>query len=90
MTYLANLEHRELDAHQNAQRWVSACLGLNLEILTAIGAATSVKELSALVREVGDYDGPTALLRDTATYLKTGQGWRSAYGPVLDVAGWVE
>ena len=71
----ANLERRELDAHQNAQRWVSACLGLNLEILDAIGNATSSKEIAALVREVGDYDGPTALLRDTAAkYLKTGNG----------------
>ena len=87
LTYRANLERRELDAHQNAQRWVSACLGLNLEILDGIANATSSKEIAALVREVGDYDGPTALLRDTAAYLKTGRGWRAAYGPVLDSAG---
>ena len=83
----ANLERREGHALHNSLLWVSACTGLNPEILQAIGNAASAEEVRALVLEVGDYEGPIALLRDTAKYLKTGKGWRSAYGPVLDVAG---
>ena len=87
LTLRANLEQREAYALHNAQLWVSA-VDLNPETLRAIGDATSPKELTALIGEVAGYgDGPPALLRDTAAYLKTGKGWRKAYAPVLAVAG---
>ena len=85
-----NYQQREEYALHNSQLWMSAVTGLNLEILTAIGDAATAGEVAALIAEVGDYDGPTALLRDTATYLTTGKGWRKAFRPVLTVAGWRE
>ena len=84
----ANLERREDYALHNAQLWMSRCLGLNLETLQAIGNASGRQQVAELIAEVGDYDGPTALLRDAAAYLKTGKKWRKAYGPVLNAAGW--
>ena len=90
LTLRANLERIEVYAHHNSQLWMSPCLGLNIETLRAVGDATGKRQIKALIAEIGDYDGPTALLRDTAAYLKTGKGWRSAYGPVLDAAGYRE
>ena len=83
-----NYEQREEYALRNSQLWMSAVTGLNLEILTAIGDATTAGEVAALVAEIGDCQGPTALLRDAAAYLRTGKKWRKAYGPVLNAAGW--
>ena len=71
-TLLENLIQREEHAHYNAQLWVSACTGLNLEILTGIGLADKAGDIAAvhaLIAEVGDYNGPDALLRDVAKYL---------------------
>ena len=81
-----NLLQREEDAYFNAQMWMTPCHGLNMETLQAIGAGENIP---ALIEEIGDYQGPSALLRDTAAYLKTGQGWRKAFRPVLDAAGCV-
>ena len=55
-----------------------------------IANATSSSEVNALVQEVGDYEGPIALLRDVADYLAGRRTWRRAFGPVLAVAGWRE
>ena len=84
-TLADNLIQREGYAWENAQRWMTNCYNLNLETLQAIGAGGDIE---ALILEIGDYQGPTALLRDTAAYMATGQGWRKAFRPVLDVAGW--
>ena len=61
-----NLIMREDHAHHNAQVWVTNCFGLNLETLWAIAAGGDVE---SLILEIGDYQGPTALLRDTAAYM---------------------
>ena len=87
-TLRANVMQREEHAHHNATLWVSRCVGLNLETLRGIANATSSSEINALVQEVGDYDGPVSLLRDTAQYLAGLRPWRKAFRPVLDVAGW--
>ena len=79
-----NLIHREEDAYFNAQLWMTNCFGLSMETLQAIAAGENVE---ALIEEVGDYQGPTALLRDTADWLAGGREWRKAYRPVLDAAG---
>ena len=49
----------------------------------------------SLIEEVGDYQGPTALLVDVANWLhppkESGRKeWRKAFRPVLDAAGWRE
>ena len=80
-----NLIQREDYAYFNAQLWMTPCHGLSMETLHGIVAGGDIE---ALIMEVGDYQGPAALLRDTAAYLKTGQGWRKAFRPVLDAAGW--
>ena len=77
---------REDYAERNAQLWVSACVGLNLETLQAMGNATTTAEVDALLSET-DYLGPVALLRDVAGYLTGLKPWRKAYRPVLTVAG---
>ena len=41
-------------------------LRLNLETLQAIGSGG---DIPALIQEIGDYKGPTALLRDAAGWL---------------------
>ena len=82
-----NLLQREEDAYFNSQVWMTPCHGLSLETLHGIGAGENVE---ALIREVGDYEGPTALLRDAAGYLVGQREWRKAFRPVLDAAGWVE
>ena len=87
-TLRANMIWREDHAFHNATLWVSRCVGLNLETLRAIGRATSTSEIAALIEEVGDYDGPTSLLRDAAQYLAGELPWRKAFRPVLTVAGW--
>ena len=71
----------------NAALWVSRCQGLNIEMLRGIANATSSSEINALVQEVGDYEGPVSLLRDTAQYLAGLRPWRWVFGPVLAVAG---
>ena len=87
-TLRSNVMRREEHAAHNAALWVSRCQGLNIEILWGIANATSSSEINALVQEVGDYDGPVSLLRDTAQYLAGLRPWRKAFRPVLDVAGW--
>ena len=79
-----NLIQREEDAYFNSQLWMTNCFGLNLETLQAIGAGENVE---ALILEIGDYQGPAALLRDTADWLAGRREWRKAFGPVLDAAG---
>ena len=79
-----NLIQREEDAHFNAQLWMAPCVSLNLETLQAIGAGQNIE---ALILEIGDYQGPAALLRDTAAWLAGRREWRKSFVPVLDAAG---
>ena len=80
-----NLIERENHAHFNAQLWMTNCFGLNLETLQAIGAGGDIE---SLILEIWDYQGPAALLRDTADWLAGRREWRKSFGPVLDAAGW--
>ena len=82
-----NLIQREEDAYFNAQLWMTPCLSLSLETLYAIGAGGDIE---ALIQEIGDYEGPAALLRDTADWLAGRREWRKAFRPVLDAAGYVD
>ena len=82
-----NLIQREEDAYFNSQLWLTLCLGLNLETLHAIAKGGDIE---ALIEEVGDYEGPAALLRDTAAWLAGRREWRKAFRPVLDAAGYVD
>ena len=82
-----NLIQREEDAYFNSQLWMTPCHGLSLETLQAIGADGDIE---ALIMEIEDYQGPAALLRDTADWLAGHREWRKAFRPVLDAAGWVE
>ena len=86
-TLTDNLLKREDDAYFNSQLWMTPCHGLNLETLQAIGAGGDIE---ALIMEIGDYQGPAALLRDTANWLAGRKEWRKAFRPVLDAAGWRE
>ena len=79
-----NLIQREEDAYFNSQLWMTPCFGLNLETLQAIGSGG---DIPALIQEIGDYKGPTALLRDAAGWLVGRKEWRKAFGPVVDAAG---
>ena len=79
-----NLIQREEDAHFNAQLWMAPCVSLNLETLQAIGAGGNIE---SLILEIGDYQGPAALLRDTADWLAGRREWRKSFVPVLDAAG---
>ena len=81
-----NLIERENHAYFNAQLWITNCFGLNLETLYAIAAG---EDMELLILEI-DYQGPTALLRDTAAWLAGRREWRKAFRPVLDAAGWRE
>ena len=81
-----NLIERENHAYFNAQLWMTNCFGLNLETLYAIAAG---EDMELLILEI-DYQGPTALLRDTAAWLAGRREWRKAFRPVLDAAGWRE
>ena len=80
-----NLIQREEDALFNSQLWMTPCHGLNMETLEGIRSGANVE---ALIEEVGDYQGPTSLLRDVAEWLAGAREWRKAFRPVLDVAGW--
>ena len=80
-----NLIQREEDAYFNAQLWMTPCLSLSLETLYAIGKGEVIE---ALMQEIGDYEGPAALLRDTADWLAGRREWRKSFVPVLDAAGW--
>ena len=82
-----NLLLREEYAYFNSQLWMTPCHGLSLETLQAIAAGENIE---ALIEEVGDYQGSTALLRDTAAWLTGRREWRKAFRPVLDAAGWRE
>ena len=82
-----NLIQREEDALFNSQLWMANCHGLSLETLNGIAEGENVE---ALIEEVGDYEGPTALLRDAAGWLAGQREWRKAFRPVLDAAGWRE
>ena len=84
---IENLWQREEDALFNCQLWMAPCLSLSMETLQAIAAGENVE---ALIEEVGDYKGPTALLRDAAGWLGGQREWRKAFRPVLDAAGWRE
>ena len=55
----------------NSQLWMANCHGLSMETLEGISEGENVE---ALIEEVGDYQGPTALLRDAAAWLKGTQG----------------
>ena len=82
-----NLIQREDDAYFNAQLWMTPCRGLSLETLEGVSEGANV---DALIQEVGDYQGPAALLRDVAEWLAGAREWRKAFRPVLDAAGWRE
>ena len=86
-TLKANLVVREEHAYFNSQLWMSPCHGLSLETLQGIAEGENIP---ALIEEIGDYKGPTALLRDAAGYLVGQREWRKAFRPVLDAAGWME
>ena len=86
-TLKENLIKREEDAYFNAQLWMTLCLSLSLETLQAIGAGGDIE---SLIQEIGDYQGPAALLRDTAAWLTGRREWRKAFRPVLDAAGYVD
>ena len=79
-----NLWQREEDALFNAQLWMANCHGLSMETLQAIAAGENVE---VLIEEVGDYQGPRALLVDAASWLTGRKEWRKAFRPVLDAAG---
>ena len=81
---IENLWKREEDALFNAQLWMATCHGLSMETLLAIAAGENVE---ALIEEVGDYQGPRALLVDAASWLTGHKQWRLAFRPVLDAAG---
>ena len=82
-----NLVVREEDAYFNAVTWMTPCHGLSIETLQGIAEGG---DIPALIEEVGDYKGPTALLVDAAAWLTGRKEWRKAFRPVLDAAGWVE
>ena len=84
---IENLWQREEDALFNSQVWMANCHGLSMETLQAIAAG---EDIPALIQEVGDYQGPTALLVDAAAWLTGRKEWRKAFRPVLDAAGWRE
>ena len=84
-TLTENLWQREEDALFNSQLWMAPCHGLSLETLHGIAEGENVE---ALIEEVGDYEGPTALLRDTSDWLAGRREWRKAFRPILDAAGW--
>ena len=84
---IENLWQREEDALFNSQVWMAPCYGLSLETLHGIAEGENVE---ALIEEVGDYEGPRALLVDTAAWLTGHKEWRKAFRPVLDAAGWRE
>ena len=82
-----NLIQREEDAYFNAQLWITPCRGLSLETLYGIARGENIE---APIQEIGDYEGPAALLRDTADWLAGRREWRKAFRPVLDAAGYVD
>ena len=84
---IENLWQREEDALFNSQLWMANCYGLSMETLHGIAAGENAE---ALIQEVGDYQGPTALLVDAAAWLTGRKEWRKAFRPVLDAAGWRE
>ena len=82
---IENLWQREEDALvQLSQLWMANCHGLSMETLQAIAAG---EDIEAIIEEVGDYQGPTALLVDAAAWLTGRKEWRKAFRPVLDAAG---
>ena len=81
---IENLWQREEDALFNSQLWMANCHGLSTETLQAIAAG---EDIEAIIEEVGDYQGPTALLVDAANWLAGRKEWRKAFRPVLDAAG---
>ena len=84
-TIIENLWQREEYALFNSQIWMANCHGLSMETLEGISEGGSVE---ALIQEVGDYQGPTALLKDAAAWISGRKEWRKAFRPVLDAAGW--
>ena len=82
---IENLWQREEYALFNSQLWMAPCHGLSLETLQAIAEGGDIE---SLILEVGDYQGPTALLVDAAAWLTGRKEWRKAFRPVLDAAGW--
>ena len=55
-----------------------------METLQAIAEGENVE---ALIMEIGDFQGPAALLVDAAAWLTGRKEWRKAFRPVLDAAG---
>ena len=82
---IENLWQREEYALFNSQLWMANCHGLSMETLEGISEGENAE---ALIQEVGDYQGPTALLVDAAAWLTGRKEWRKAFRPVLDAAGW--
>ena len=82
---IENLWQREEYALFNSQLWMANCHGLSMETLEGISEGENAE---ALIEEVGDYQGPTALLVDAAAWLTGRKEWRKAFRPVLDAAGW--
>ena len=82
---IENLWQREEYALFNSQLWMANCHGLSMETLEGISEGENAE---ALIEEVGDYQGPTALLVDAAAWLTGCKEWRKAFRPVLDAAGW--
>ena len=78
---IENLWQREDDAYFNSQVWMANCHGLSIETLHGIAAGENAE---ALIQEVGDYEGPRALLVDAAAWLTGRKEWRKAFRPVLD------
>ena len=74
----------------------ATCHGLSMETLQA---SQKVEISRRSFEEVGDYQGPRALLVDVANSSQRKlhppkesgrKEWRKAFKPVLDVAGWRE
>ena len=82
---IENLWQREEDALFNSQLWMANCHGLSMETLHGIASGENAE---VLIQEVGDYEGPKALLVDTAAWLTGRKEWRKAFRPVLDAAGY--
>ena len=83
-----NLIQREFEfACFNAQLAVTTCHGLSLETLYGIAAGESIE---AHIKEMGDYEGDPALLRDVANFVVGRREWRPCFRPVLDAVGWKE
>ena len=55
---------------------MTPCHGLTMETLQAIAEGGDIE---SLILEIGDYEGPTALLVDAAAWLTGRKEWRKAF-----------